>query len=379
MTMLAAAKRPAPDNQCASLEEVWKIDSITSFHASSAQTPVSCSGLIYTVANHGDRSGVVAVKAASGKVLWHSPIETYGFLSADRDQVYSVAASREGPELVALDNATGNTRWRHRSEPNTAQQGFSPAIDDGKNVCWTHDNTVELLSKNDGKQVWRRAFVEKNVVGKVIEASQRIVVAGGHAVYCLSNDNVLIWKRPFSKPMSSLNQAQIVCGSPFVFVSHREISGCGVLLCLNEKDGSVVWSKSNEENGPMLCADGKLFIRSNAVKAFDVATGAMLWKLHTDGCAPLAYNQNTLYFSESAEKGMLLALDARKGTVVQRCPSIGSCAGILITDGLEVVHGISGTLYAFRQIPVNIHYSNPQKIAALQSCERVPPLMASLQ
>lgn len=333
-------------------EQVWKIENVAAFPSSSAQTPVSSNGRVFAIEKSGNGGAgiVVAIEVSTGKVVWHSRNESYGFLSVDSGRLYGVVpAANGGMELAAFDAAHGNLLWRHAMDAYAGRQGTSAAVAAGDGVCWTQGNAVECLAKTGGRLLWRRRFVERSVASNPVVAPGRIVVASGGDVFCLTYDNTVVWKRSFARPMSSLTQPQVECGDGLVFIAHREISGSPTLLCLEQSDGRVVWRKDNEEYGRLLAAGGRLYVRSNTVKALEGRSGKTVWSVHADGCSPLVLSGATLYLSESAEKGALLALDAQDGTVVRREASLGSCTGVIITQGLELVNSVRGGLYAIRQ------------------------------
>jgi outer membrane protein assembly factor BamB len=328
-------------------EQVWKLENIAAFHGSPAQTPVSCNGLVFAIEKSGENGtgAVVAVDVHTGKVMWRSSKESYGYLSADSSRLYGVvAADNGGMELAAFDAARGNLLWRRATGGVTAA-----AVDAGDGVCWTQGNFVEYVAKRSGTLLWRRRLDAGTLASKPVVGAHHIIVANGKRVCCLSYDNRMVWEQSFDRPMTSLIQPQVDCESGKVFVAHREISGSGTLLCLDESSGRVVWRKDNQEYGHVLAADGRLFVRSNIVRALDGRTGHPLWAVRADGCAPLVSSGGLLYLSESADHGTLLALDAQHGTVAHRDRVQGSCNGVIITEGLEVVNSVCGGLYAIRQ------------------------------
>lgn len=330
---------------------IWTVENIAAFKASVAQAPVSAQGRLFAIEKTGNGvSGIVAVDLRSGAVLWRAATRTSGYLCADSIAVYGAAPGEPkdgGDELSAFDCKSGRLLWRHVSK--SGGRWWSPSVAAvGEALCWTRGDMVECVSKRSGRSLWRRTIDAGAIAGKAAGEAGRIVIAAGNCVYCLTPGNEVVWKSAFSRAMSSLDQPRVLCRDGLVFVAHREITGSGTLLCLDGKDGNTLWCDDNEECGHLLADGGRLFVRSSAVRAFDEKTGAALWSFPATGCAPLACNGTTIYVSESGDRGALVSLDALNGLVRNRCPSLGSCTGVVVEDGLMVVHSIRGALFAVR-------------------------------
>lgn len=329
--------------------EVWKIENIAAFRTSNAQTPVESSGRIFTIEKAGEFGRIIALEAQTGKVLWKNSKESFGYLSADCSVVTAVVPFQKyNIGLIAFNPANGNILWRYLINPKIIHNALtSPTISDSE-ICWTTGNRIELINKKNGKLRWQRILSEKGTASRPIIDKNSIFAVSGNSILCLSTTNRIIWKKLFTSDMSSLVQPQTAISDGKLYVAHKSISGCGELLCLDVTNGNELWRKGNEECLNILAADGKLFVRSQTLRAIDSKTGALLWSIKTDGCAPPAYYANNIYLSESTEKATLLTIDVNKGEITRKFQSAGSCSGIIITNGLEIVHSVQGFLYAFR-------------------------------
>jgi outer membrane protein assembly factor BamB len=339
--------------------EVWKIENIAAFRTSTAQMPVVSSGRIFTIEKAGEYGRIIALETRTGKVLWKNSQESLGYLAADSSIVTAVVPfQKHNTGLIAIRASTGKILWRYQVNSKTIYNAFtSPVVSDSV-ICWTSGNRIELINKNNGKNRWQRILSKRGNVSRPFVDGGIIYAASDDAVFCFSLNNKIIWKKPFTSSMSSLVQPQTAVSDGNLYISHKSISGCGELLCLDKTNGNELWRKSNEECLNLLAADGKLYVRSQTLRALDSRTGDLLWSIKTDGCAPPAYYADKIYLSESMEKATLLTIDVNKGEITHRFQTAGSCSGILITDGLEIVHSVQGILYAFRldlnESPLNL-------------------------
>jgi alcohol dehydrogenase (cytochrome c) len=130
--------------------------------------PIVHAGVMYVVTpgGRGQSSGVWALDAATGRVLWKyeppgnlpSRVKT---LAIYRDMVYYTAPAPPGKPhpIVALDAATGKVRWRALASPEMQTSGA--LVVDGKVLSGRTCNTVRTncyIQANDaltGKLLWR--------------------------------------------------------------------------------------------------------------------------------------------------------------------------------------------------------------------------------
>ncbi len=147
------------------LAEAWSVP----LPAGTIETiPIVHAGVMYVITpgGRGQSSGVWALDAATGSVLWK--YEPEGNLSSRaktlaiyEDMVYFTAQAPRGEPspIVALDAATGKVRWRSLASPESHTSGA--IVVDGKVLSGRTCNTVRencYIQANDartGKVLWR--------------------------------------------------------------------------------------------------------------------------------------------------------------------------------------------------------------------------------
>lgn len=113
--------------------------------------PVLHGGHLYTVSP--DASGVRAVDARTGRVVWRTPTtEDYSrspAVDAERDVAVAVGLNT----VAAVDAATGERRWK-RTLPDARSVFAGPVVGDGRVYVSTDYNRLVALSVSDGQEEW---------------------------------------------------------------------------------------------------------------------------------------------------------------------------------------------------------------------------------
>jgi len=339
----AATELPQPKR----VQTIWTIPNIAAFKESRACAPVLCGDNVFTIEKSGRSGRIVSVDIRKGTVVWRSSSETVGYLSADSHRVYGIALHNATPVLQAFDARSGACTWEFSHDDHGAGgDPTTPAVL-GSSVYWSAGNSVYAVEAQNGRAQWKKQFGANAPVSAVSVCLGTICVATGEGVYCFNQQGKELWMRPFPEPMILSAAPQMTSDDGSVFVSHRTMFGNSFLLCLSGKNGARQWQLDDVDVRLMLAAEGHVFVRSRDLRSFDQKNGALQWRQMFDGCAPITCADHVLFVSEAAEKGLLVSLDVRSGNVIGVVQANGSCTGVLVSHGMEVVHSIDGTLYAF--------------------------------
>jgi outer membrane protein assembly factor BamB len=132
------------------------------------------------------RTEVVCLDAASGAVVWRTPVElpAWGSPVADGDQVFvglgngRLNRSVEPPEvpagaLLCLDAATGRPRWRHAVADGVLAR---PTVAAARVYFGARDGYLYALGRHDGSVIWRTA-ADGPVVTAVALSRNRVYAA----------------------------------------------------------------------------------------------------------------------------------------------------------------------------------------------------------
>ncbi|HEX5420877.1 MAG TPA: PQQ-binding-like beta-propeller repeat protein, partial [Gammaproteobacteria bacterium] len=130
--------------------------------------PIVYRGVMYLIApgGRGNSSGVWALDAATGEVLWkYTPPGSFTSraktLAIYQDMIYYTAPAARGEPapVIALDAATGKVRWQTPTSPETQTSGA--IVVDGKVLSGRTCNSerkncfVEADDARTGKELWR--------------------------------------------------------------------------------------------------------------------------------------------------------------------------------------------------------------------------------
>lgn len=233
--------------------------------------PVVARGMVFV----GTSRGLTALDAADGRPAW-TVAAAYGVGAAPVVSGTTLYACLAGESVVALDPATGETRWEHRCVAGNA----APAAAAGRVVVGTATAEVIALDAATGRPAWR------------------LPVDG------------------------SLTFAPAVVG-PSVLLG----DGGRRLRCVDAETGRVLWTRSVkgrfQGDGPAADARAVVFsLDSMEVEAWDPATGRRLWSRWL----------GTRHLSSPALAGGLVLLGSRSRLVALHARS-GDDAWSLAMDG----------------------------------------------
>lgn len=280
-------------------------------------------GRLYATLAHGE---VVALPGGGGEPIWRvtlrAPLRTAPTIA--RGVVLVRTADNQ---LVALDAATGQLRWRHAGTVETAALfgGAPPAVRGGTVVVAYASGEVAALALDTGRPLWTEIVARPrrtlalgtilDITGAPVIDRDRVFVAGngGETVALDLSRGERIWE----VPVGSSNTPWVA--GDFLFL----ISDQGELLCLLRQGGRVRWVSRLEGEG----ASGGG--RERIVWAGPTLAGGQLW---------LAGSSGDL-LSIAPESGAVTSR-TRLGSRVSQPPVAAGGTLYLLTDSAE--------LFAFR-------------------------------
>ncbi len=223
---------------------------VTNFVAKGAPTPRVDAERVYYLFESGDLGAL----SHDGKPIWsrslkadYGEIEGYGLGSSltGNDEALFVLAAHDGPSyLLALDSATGETRWK--TDRPAASSWTTPIVvpwKGGELVVVSIDGTVEAYDAGTGGRVWWIDGLSGNRLPSPVLAGRRIVVPSSDSRSNLTlpigrrgrlPEEQVLWRgRSATASMSS----PVVTGEAIYFINSR-----GVIRCLELDSGRSRWA-----------------------------------------------------------------------------------------------------------------------------------------
>ena len=320
-----------------------------------------------------------AVKLSDGSVAWHFPAgrPIFGGALVTDDAIFFVC---DNGYLFKLARADGNEIWKYdlggervaRLLPDPKEQrldGYdifspTPVLADGVLYVGSADGSLHAVKADTGERVWR--FESKGQVRTTAVISDTKVVfstLGGliHAVERATGKEV--WR--FDAQMAGATSPAIIGGRLIVGARNS------ILYGMNAATGFIDWKLSfwgswvestAVDGGNSLAYIGSSDLRR--ITCFDPKDGRIIWKTDVfgDPWGKPVLTEKFLYDGTGAivpyemrEEGGVVALDRQTGKLAWRWPLpnppgtyyYGFAASPALADGLLVIGGLDGTLYAF--------------------------------
>lgn len=258
--------------------------------------PTLVSSVLYTAGGSaGDSTGMQALDADTGKTLWtHAGLAGAGgpssFPPVLANGIASIGTSQNGPGqsgVYALRASDGTLLW---SYPAT-NTNFSPfTVDDGMIyvTAWTSANAAEpvvtilALRADDGTLLWQYSFHDGIPTGPAQVANGMIYFSmtqndnpqGGVIGALRGSDGSVAWSQP-------------VDGRPHIFALTGQIvyvafgpdpMNAGV-EAFGATDGTVLWKNPQQVFPFPVLADGVIYANGpSGLMAFDASSGTALWQ-----------------------------------------------------------------------------------------------------
>jgi len=332
------------------VSDSWQLADVSLSTDNRSEYPLVRGQRIFAVHHSGGGQHVVCIGKLTGSILWESESQFRECrLAADERRVY-VLGRADSPEwqCAALDATNGKLLWSRADEFSATQPPLTFTVLRA-GVCSTRKGGLVLRDCETGEPKWRTPFNSNEVLSTPVEHGGEVFTASRSKLYALnSNTGERLWSCALEEnavafaPLPPLLRAS---AGRLVVAFRRAITG-GVLQCVDPNTREILWAR--ETLAPInLDADAEhVYLRSQALGAYDVRTGALLWTAKVGGCGPLAFQDGRVYLADPKGRYGLLALDARVGKPVWHHSTVASCGGIVISGKVGFMSGADGRLRA---------------------------------
>jgi outer membrane protein assembly factor BamB len=261
-------------------------------------------------------------------------------------------------ELVALDLATGQTRWNVKLSSEVTGQLL--AIGDIV-IARTGDGRVHGLALADGSRKW---LYTRTLPALSLRGSGGMVVRdgvlyagfpGGKLVALNAANGAQLWEATvaLSRGATELERVADVMGNPVL--DERQVCAVayqGRVACFDRRNGSPLWARDTSSNSGLAMDDRNVYVTddNDAVTAYDKNSGRAGWRqdklARRQVTAPLALG---LWVVVADGEGFVHVLSADDGSFVARAQADSSVrtAPVDIGPGFAV-QTAKGTVAAFR-------------------------------
>ncbi|GAA0916696.1 PQQ-binding-like beta-propeller repeat protein [Nonomuraea longicatena] len=312
--------------------------------------PISSGDTVYFALG----SGLLALDAASGRTRWHRKITGATELVIDRGTLY---ADSDRYAVYALDPATGRTRWRDPADGVVRRILPHPA---GDLVYAAGDDGVVALDARTGTRRWRVPVARFASVSSAATTSDTVYAATDDQIQAIDRlTGRVSWRR--SEPVQV--GIQVADGAVYV-------AGGSALSKLDAATGRRQWSY---DVGPLRLTMNALKLARGVayfnvalgrLHALDTATGRLRWSYppqdepdrrghvwylpatRLDAFAPVPHGDTLL---TAFGDGTLHALDPATGTPRWTFEAGGEVTTPpVVKDGRIHVGGVNGNVYGIR-------------------------------
>ncbi len=302
---------------------------VTNFVAKGAPTPRVDAERVYYLFESGDFGAL----SHDGEPVWsrslkadYGEIEGYGLGSslAGNDEALFVLAAHDGPSyLLAVDSATGETRWKADRPPASAWTTPIVVPGNGRELVVTSvDGMVEAYDAGAGERVWWLDGLSGNRLPSPVLAGTRIVVpsadSGSNLALPVEHrgrlmDGQVLWR---GQGATAGMPSPVVTGESVCF-----INTLGVVRCLERGSGRSRWAAR----------------LPSSAWATPIVNGDRVYVFGTDGAA--------LVFAADAAEPIELARSSL--TISERLYGVAAVDGALfVRTGRELIRigrGAGGT------------------------------------
>jgi len=335
-----------------------------------AAEPVVGAGRIYTM----DSRALLTATGTNGATLWQTDIAAPGDrdddatgagLAYDGGRVYATTGFSE---LVALDAASGKVLWRQRFD---AGVGGAPTLSNGIVYVVARDASAWAIRAEDGKVLWQLGGTPATGMTGVSApaVNDRLVVfpfATGEMIATLKKGGLTLWQAKVAGARLGRGYAMVsdLTGDP-VIAGDRLYAGssAGKVAAFDVNSGERIWTADEGANSPVQLAGGSLFLVSDEGKLvrLDAGTGEVIWSVDlpyytrdkikkqreiTVNNGPVLAGGKLFVASSD---GLLRVFDPASGTLIGQAEIPGGAAtDPIVAGGTLYVVSRNGQLHAFR-------------------------------
>lgn len=302
-------------------------------------------------------SRVARIAVATGQTVWKTDTGVKLSAGAGAGQGLVLAGGTKG-ELLALDQASGEVRWKTRlSSEVTGQLRVVGNIV----IARTGDGRVHGLAVADGSSKW---LYTRNLPALSLRGSGGMTVRdgvlyagfpGGKLVALNAANGAQLWEATVALPRGAteLERVADVMGSPVVdALQVCAVAYQGRVACFERRNGAPIWARDTSSNSGLAMDDRSLYVTDDkdAVTAYDKTSGRAGWRqdklARRQVTAPLALGA---WVVVADGEGYVHVLSAEDGSFVARAKVDSSVrtAPVDIGPGF-VVQTAKGSVVAFR-------------------------------
>lgn len=302
-------------------------------------------------------SRVVRVAVANGNTLWRTDTGVKLSAGAGAGQGLALAGGGKG-ELLALDLATGQQRWKVTLSSEVSGQLLTVA---DTVIARTGDGRIHGLAAADGSRKWlyTRTLPALNLRGSggmvVLDEVLYAGFPGGKLVALNALNGAQLWEATVALPRGAteLERVADVMGNPVVDAQQVcAVAYQGRVACFDRRTGAALWARDTSSNSGLAMDERTLYVTDDkdAVTAYDKASGRAGWRqdalVRRQVTAPLALGA---WVVVADGEGVVHVLSADDGSFVARAKvdSGVRTAPVDIGPGFAV-QTVKGTVVAFR-------------------------------
>ncbi len=276
-------------------------------------------GRLYTQGQKDGRQFVIALDAATGKLIWQTANgDTYadgrgggprGAPTLDNGRLYALGSSGN---LICLDTASGKQVWEvnllRKYGARNIRWGLSesPLIDGEKIIVSPGGRgaAVVALNKSDGSLIWKsesdEAGYSSAVVAEAGGVRMYVLLTGDAAIGLRADSGELLWR--YSKVANgTANIATPIVKGNHVFVSSDYGTGCALLKLSRDGAGvradEVYFSRDmrNHYSSSVLVGEYLYGFSSRIFTAMNFMTGEVGWKDRSVGKGQVIFADGKLF------------------------------------------------------------------------------------
>lgn len=228
--------------------------------------------------------GVVAIEAASGRVLWTNG-DVGGVSSSPGIGGELVVAGTLKGDVIAMGASGGATAWKVRV---TSEVIARPAVGETTVVVRSNDGRVFGLDRADGRRKWvfdrsvPLLSLRGNAAPLIVGSTVMVPFDNGRLFALDLDQGTVLWEQAIAQPEGRTELERMVDidgpvqsdGSQVFAATYR-----GQVAAVSLDSGRALWSRDVSASGGVSKSDGTLVVSdtSGTVLALDARNGSALW------------------------------------------------------------------------------------------------------